>query len=97
MKKHMNKKGLLPLLAVLANPYVLLGVGIFIILLLLGVFFALKTLLAVAMVLAGLAGWFKGLNPYIAGVLFIVGILLLWNPFEAFDFLMIHTGDIIGG
>lgn len=85
----MNKRGQLQ---ILLNPWILLGVGIFLVLLLLGVFFALKTLLAVTIVVAGLWMLIKGINPYVAMILVIIGALILWNPLEAFDFLAIAQG-----
>lgn len=88
----MDKKGFVQVLGILfAAPYVALGTGIFLLLVLLGFYLALGKLLGAGlMVLGGLLAW--RMDWKIGVPLIGVGILLFYNPFEWESLSMVPFG-----
>lgn len=72
---------LMPLFVALANPFVLLGVAIFAIVMILMLYFMLGKIIGVIIILAGLFSlkWFKW---YVALIFILLGVLIFINPFE---------------
>ena len=81
-----TKKGFVSVVAwifslLIASPMVLLGIGIFLLVLLLGIYFALGKIIGVVIVAAGLFFSFK-INWKVGLVFVAIGALLFFNPFS---------------
>lgn len=95
--KEMNKKGQWQLLAPIISPWVLLGIAIFIIVFAAGLYFAVAKIVALIIVLGALYLMANGFNPWIGFAMLLIGLLIIWNPFEALLFEMKTLQLFMGG
>lgn len=91
----MNKKGFLQNILLLANPWVLLGLALFIVVMLLGLYFALPKILAIILVVGAIYLMGNGVHPAIGVTMLILGVLIVWNPFGSAIFEL-TTLEILG-
>lgn len=84
----MRKKGFLQNILLFANPYILIGFAIFILVLLLGLYFALPKIIAVIMIIGAIYLMGNGISPWIGLPMLMIGILIIWNPLDSFIFNM---------
>jgi len=80
-----SKKGfvdvlLLTLWALISNPYILLGLGVFLLILILPFYFMLGKVMGFLLVIAGLI-MFRYTDWKFAVLMVLLGILVFWNPF----------------
>lgn len=69
------------LMALLFNPWVLLGIGVFALILVLLSFFMLGKVLGSVLVLAGTLMLVMQRAPwYVGAMLLVAGVFMLWNP-----------------
>ena len=78
-----SKKGFVPMIigALLTAPWVLLGLGIFVVLLLLGIYFALGKLIGAGLIVFG-GFLISRFDWRIGAVIMGVGLLFFYNPFD---------------
>ena len=81
-----NKKGMIqffaPLLWALGNVWVLLGIGIFLLIVVGMSFFMLGKILGVALALLGAIGFLRGADTKMAIFLILAGVFVFLNPFH---------------
>jgi len=81
--KKANKRGALQLLALpFMFPMVSLGIGIFVLVMILLSFFMLGKILGAILIVGALIAMTRGLDPRWAFTIVVLGIFVFWNPFD---------------